>query len=169
MIAGAARTRSRPYLESSPLIKTASPLKHLQALTPGRHPVKRRRLGMSSLALSRLNLSSNRSSDSDDSEQHDDYPSKAQRLYAPSPRIPPRTRKSQAKQHASKGASCAGDDSEMSPRKRKRSDGGSIPPVESDSWVETEDEAPDFIAEGKRHHCNTPLLHVGLLPCFLFC
>lgn len=37
----------------------------------------------------------------------------------------------------------------MSPRKRKRSDRGSNSPVESDSWVETEDETPDFIAEGE--------------------
>lgn len=34
----------------------------------------------------------------------------------------------------------------MSPRKRKRSD---VESMSDESWIETEDEVPEFIAEGK--------------------
>lgn len=142
-----ARTHARPFLDSPLTVKTASPLKHRHAVTPVRHPPKRRRLaaGVSSLAFGSNRLA--RSSDTDNSDQ-EGYLPKSQLMYASSPRALPRTRKALAKLRGKSG-SRAGADSEMSPRKRKRSDRGSNSPVESDSWVETEDETPDFIAEGE--------------------
>lgn len=48
----------------------------------------------------------------------------------------------------------------MSPRKRKRSDDESIALSDTESWVETEDEVPDLIAEGMQTLIETRIADV---------
>lgn len=133
------RTRSRWYVESP--LRAASPLKHKHPVGGVRHVPKRRRLGVSSLSGNRLPPSS------DTDSNRDMYPLRS-RFFPSSPRATPRiNRRSGALRRLRPSPLVQGD--EMSPRKRKRSDDGSNSMSDSESWIETEDEFPDLIAEGE--------------------
>lgn len=134
------RTRSRWYMESP--LRAASPLKHKGAV---RHVPKRRRLGMSSLSVNRLPSSS-------DTDSNETYPLRSRFFQPASPRVTPRVNKRSGAQRRSRPSTLFEVPDEMSPRKRKRSEDGSSSMSGSESWVETEDEFPDFIGEGGSRH-----------------
>lgn len=135
------RTRSRPFQETPR--RTTSPL-HRHAVTPIRRPPKRRRVGRSALAISKLQ---NRSSDSADSDHDNGVYRLTTQIYASSPKL--RARKTLPRLRTRTLQRSALDDT-MSPRKRKRSEEGSPSTSPgSGSWIETEDEMPEFMAEGK--------------------
>lgn len=133
------RTRSRWF--GDPQIRAASPLKHKHTVGASRHAPKRRRLGVSSLSVNRLPPSS------DTDSNRDMYPLRSRFFPAASPRATSKpARRSGMKRRAKPSLLMEGN--EMSPRKRKRSDEESFSLSDTESWVETEDEVPDLIAEG---------------------
>ncbi|KLT39753.1 kinase-like protein [Cutaneotrichosporon oleaginosum] len=132
------RTRSRWYMES-PIRRAASPLVHKGAI---KHVSKRRRIGMSSLNVNRLPPPSS------DTDSNRDSHSLPNRFSLSSPRTVSRTHRRSGVPRRPKPLPLSGDEQALSPRKRKRSD---IESVSDESWIETEDEMPEFIAEDDQH------------------
>ncbi|BEJ07286.1 hypothetical protein CcaverHIS641_0405550 [Cutaneotrichosporon cavernicola] len=131
------RTRSRWYMES-PIRRAASPFKPKGGI---HHAPKRRRIGMSSLNVNRLLPSS------DTDSNRDLYPLR-NRLFLPSPRATPRVNKRSGAPRRPRPPPLFEGEDTMSPRKRKRSDAESM---SDKSWIETEDEMPEFIAQDDQH------------------
>lgn len=131
------RTRSNPYFESP--LKASSPMRPKHAVTPVRRPPKRRKLG--------TGLRNRLFADSDSDQPSERLSRVASRHGAPTrPRSGSQSRRAELSLKIPARAINA--QSELSPRKRKRTD-KTAPSSDGDSWIETEDEAPQFIAEGE--------------------
>lgn len=137
-----ARTRSNPYFDSP--LKAPSPMRPKHAVTPVRRPPKRRKLG--------TGLRSRLFADSD-SDQPSERLSRVASGHAATTRSGSQTRRAELSLKIPARALNA--QSELSPRKRKRTD-RAAPSSDGDSWIETEDEAPEFIAEGEYLQGMTP-------------
>lgn len=132
-----ARTRSNPYFESP--LKTSSPMRPKHAVTPVRRPPKRRKLG--------TGLRNRLFADSDSDQTSERLSRVATRhVVTARPRSGSQTRRTELSLKIP--ARAMNGQSGLSPRKRKRTE-KTAPSSDGDSWIETEDEAPQFIAEGE--------------------